>query len=139
MIGVNLRGVDIVQPIPKAIRPQLRANPQDPRSERALELVNEGWSIKDVLAHGVINYHPVVVGTAEDVADFMEHWFLAGATDGFSLAPDSQMGVTEFVEQVVPILQARAFTITIMKATPCETILVCLTNTVLTIIKKINH
>lgn len=107
MIGVNLRGVDIVQPIPKAIRPQLRANPQDPRSERALELVNEGWSIKDVLAHGVINYHPVVVGTAEDVADFMEHWFLAGATDGFSLAPDSQMGVTEFVEQVVPILQAR--------------------------------
>lgn len=27
--------------------------------------------------------------------------------DGFSLAPDSQMGVREFVEKVVPILQER--------------------------------
>lgn len=64
-------------------------------------------SPKEVLANGVINYHPVVVGTAFDVADFMEEWFKAGATDGFSLAPDSQMGVREFVEKVVPILQER--------------------------------
>ena len=55
----------------------------------------------------MINYHPVVVGTAKDVADFMEKWFKAGVTDGFSLAPDSQMGVREFVEKVVPILQER--------------------------------
>ncbi|MFA9487661.1 MULTISPECIES: hypothetical protein [unclassified Mannheimia] len=55
----------------------------------------------------MINYHPVVVDTAHDVADFMEEWFKAGATDGFSLAPDSQMGVLEFVEKVVPILQER--------------------------------
>ncbi|MDD0822925.1 hypothetical protein PTQ27_00335 [Mannheimia sp. AT1] len=31
----------------------------------------------------------------------------AGATDGFSLAPDSQKGVQDFVEKVVPILQER--------------------------------
>ncbi|RGE48159.1 hypothetical protein MHD_06675 [Mannheimia granulomatis] len=58
------------------------------------------------MANGVINYHPVV-GTPSDVADFMEKWFKAGATDGFSLAPDSQKGVKDFVEKVVPILQSR--------------------------------
>ncbi|UYZ67579.1 hypothetical protein LP090_05420 [Moraxella bovis] len=83
------------------------SHPNDPRSPRAVELIKHGMSPKEVLAGGVINYHPVVVGTAVDVADFMEQWFKACATDGFSLAPNSQMGVREFVEKVVPILQER--------------------------------
>lgn len=107
MIGVNLLNLDINQPLPKSLQAQATPHPHDPRSPRAVELIKQGLSPKDVLANGVINYHPVVVGTAEDVADFMEHWFKAGATDGFSLAPDSQQGVKDFVEKVVPILQKR--------------------------------
>jgi alkanesulfonate monooxygenase SsuD/methylene tetrahydromethanopterin reductase-like flavin-dependent oxidoreductase (luciferase family) len=84
------------------------ANPMDPRSHRALELLKQGLSIRDVLAHGVINYHPVVAGTPEQVADFLEEWFLAGACDGFSVVPDiAYDGVADFVELVVPILQER--------------------------------
>ncbi|WP_274572206.1 NtaA/DmoA family FMN-dependent monooxygenase [Neisseria leonii] len=107
MIGVNLLNVDIDKPLPKPLQAQATPHPHDPRSPRAVELIKQGLSPKDVVANGVINYHPVVVGTAEDVADFMERWFKAGAVDGFSLAPDSQQGVKDFVEKVVPILQQR--------------------------------
>ncbi|RRN05349.1 LLM class flavin-dependent oxidoreductase [Bibersteinia trehalosi] len=107
MIGVNLHGLDLNEPLPIALQHQATPHPNDPRSPRAVELIKKGMSPKEVLANGVINYHPVVVGTASDVADFMEQWFRAGATDGFSLAPDSQKGVSDFVEKVVPILQER--------------------------------
>ena len=74
----------------------------------ALELVKTGMTIRDVLAHGVINYHPVIVGTAEDVADFMEEWFVNGACDGFAIQPDVSFdGIGDFVDQVIPILQER--------------------------------
>lgn len=92
MLGLDLRGMDINKPFSEKIRNWVEPNPYDFRSIRAVELVKEGHSIKDILAHGVINYHPVVVGTAKEVADFLEEWFKAGATDGFSLAPDSPKG-----------------------------------------------
>ncbi|STY61862.1 NtaA/DmoA family FMN-dependent monooxygenase [Mannheimia haemolytica] len=107
MIGVGLTGRDVNEPLPEYLQNQASPHPHDPRSPRAVELIQRGMSPKEVLANGVINYHPVVVGTASDVADFMEEWFKAGATDGFSLAPDSQKGVSDFVEKVVPILQER--------------------------------
>ena len=61
-----------------------------------------------MIAHGVIDYHPVVAGTASDVADHMQAWFEAGACDGFSLAIDCfHDGIDRFVDEVVPILQQR--------------------------------
>ena len=85
-----------------------RPSPGDPRSGRALQVAREGWSLRDVLAHGVIDYHPVVPGTAADVADHMQEWFEAGACDGFSLAIDVyQDGIDAFVDGVVPLLQQR--------------------------------
>lgn len=110
MVGLRLsvHTVDIDQPLPDDLLERAYASPQDPRSPRALELLKQGLSIRDVLAHGVINYHPVVAGTAVQVADFLEEWFLAGATDGFSVVLDiAYDGVADFVEQVVPILQER--------------------------------
>lgn len=110
MVGLRLsmNSIDIDQPLPANLLKRAYANPQDPRSPRALQLLKKGLSIRDVLAHGVINYHPVVAGTAVQVADFLEEWFLAGACDGFSVVPDiAYDGVADFVEQVVPILQER--------------------------------
>lgn len=108
MVGLNFEGIDPYQPLPESWLKLARANRMDPRSERALEVLREGYSPVDTLAHGVINYHPVVVGTATDVADFLQEWFEAGATDGFSIVPDlAHDGVRAFVEQVVPILQER--------------------------------
>ena len=52
--------------------------------------------------------HRVIVGTPEQVADDIEHWFRQGAADGFNLMPDVLPdGLSSFVEGVVPILQRR--------------------------------
>ncbi|AZG44012.1 LLM class flavin-dependent oxidoreductase [Gordonia insulae] len=52
--------------------------------------------------------HRVVVGTPEDVADTIEHWYLAGAADGVNLMPDVfPDGLEIFVDEVVPLLRER--------------------------------
>lgn len=52
--------------------------------------------------------HRVVTGTPEQIADDIEHWFKAGAADGFNLMPDVlPSGLTAFVDGVVPLLQQR--------------------------------
>ncbi|WP_342422492.1 hypothetical protein [Paenibacillus sp. FSL E2-0178] len=110
MIGLPLsvNSVDSDQPLATDLLKNAYANPKDPPSPRALELLKRGLSIRDVLAHGVINYHPVVAGIPVQVADFLEECFLAGASDGFSVVPDiSYDGVADFVDQVIPILQDR--------------------------------
>ena len=46
-----------------------------------------------------------MVGTPEQIADKMEHWFNNDGADGFNLMPPSlPSGIEDFVEQVVPEL-----------------------------------
>src|SRR5699024_10418355 len=97
MIGVPLSYEQIDQPVPEQLLNTAFANPNDPRSPYALKLAKEGKKIRKILAHGVINYHPVIVGTAEEVADFMEEWFVNGACDGFAIQPDVSFdGIRDF-------------------------------------------
>ncbi|NIE63386.1 LLM class flavin-dependent oxidoreductase [Burkholderia sp. Ax-1719] len=52
--------------------------------------------------------HRVIVGTPEQIADDIEHWFKGEAADGFNLMPDALPdGLEAFVSGVVPILQRR--------------------------------
>jgi FMN-dependent oxidoreductase (nitrilotriacetate monooxygenase family) len=52
--------------------------------------------------------HWVLCGSAERIADTLEHWFVHGAADGFNVMPPYFMaGFTDFVDLVVPILQDR--------------------------------
>lgn len=52
--------------------------------------------------------HRVVVGTPEQVADGIQLWFENGAADGFNVMPPVlPVALTDFVDQVVPILQKR--------------------------------
>lgn len=52
--------------------------------------------------------HATVIGTPESVADEIERWVDAGAADGFNLMPPTLPGgITDFVDQVVPLLQRR--------------------------------
>ena len=47
--------------------------------------------------------HRVIVGTPEQIADDIEHWFNAGAADGFNLMPDVLPGgLQDFADGVVP-------------------------------------
>ncbi len=52
--------------------------------------------------------HRTFAGTPEQVADAIQHWFQAGAADGFNIMPPVlPSGLDIFVDQVVPILQDR--------------------------------
>ncbi|CUX67014.1 MULTISPECIES: NtaA/DmoA family FMN-dependent monooxygenase [Rhizobium/Agrobacterium group] len=55
-----------------------------------------------------VEMHATAVGSAEQVADKIQHWFETGAVDGFNIMPaELPKGASEFVDHVVPILQDR--------------------------------
>ncbi|MBY4208073.1 NtaA/DmoA family FMN-dependent monooxygenase [Rhodococcus fascians] len=108
MLGVPLADGDLDKPVSASMLAAARATPADPRSSTALERAREGWSVRDILYHGVIDYHPAPVGPPELTANHMQEWFDAGACDGFWLNPDVyEDGIDAFVDQVVPLLQQR--------------------------------
>jgi FMN-dependent oxidoreductase (nitrilotriacetate monooxygenase family) len=52
--------------------------------------------------------HLLTIGTPEQIADVMEHWFLNGAADGFNVMPAWLPGsLNDFVDMVIPELQRR--------------------------------
>ena len=52
--------------------------------------------------------HLLTVGTPEQIADVMEHWFRNGAADGFNVMPAWLPGsLNDFVDMVIPELQRR--------------------------------
>lgn len=108
MLGLELEIGQLDRPLTPAQLAAARPSPFDPRSPRALEVAREGWTIRDVLAHGVIDYHPTPVGPASVTADHLQEWFEAGAADGFWVSIDVyEDGIDTFVDEVVPILQER--------------------------------
>ncbi|WP_431284978.1 LLM class flavin-dependent oxidoreductase [Humitalea sp. 24SJ18S-53] len=57
---------------------------------------------------GAARGHWVLAGTPVQIADTLEAWFRGGAADGFNILPPYfPGGFDDFVDQVVPILQAR--------------------------------
>jgi FMN-dependent oxidoreductase (nitrilotriacetate monooxygenase family) len=108
MLGVRIDPARLDAPLSPDQLAAARPSSGDPRSSHALKIAREGWSLRDVLAHGVIDYQPVVAGPPVEVADHMQRWFEAEAADGFWVAPDVyQDGLDDFVDDVVPILQQR--------------------------------
>jgi alkanesulfonate monooxygenase SsuD/methylene tetrahydromethanopterin reductase-like flavin-dependent oxidoreductase (luciferase family) len=52
--------------------------------------------------------HLLTIGTPEQIADVMEHWFRNGACDGFNVMPAWLPGsLDDFVDMVIPELQRR--------------------------------
>ena len=108
MLGIPLDSSRMNEPLSAAQLETARPSRYDPRSANALKIAKEGWSLRDILAHGVIDYHPVIVGPGEEAADHMQTWFEAGAADGFWISPDVNAdGIGIFVNEVVPLLQER--------------------------------
>jgi N-acetyl-S-(2-succino)cysteine monooxygenase len=69
----------------------------------------EGYTVRQLIK--VVSSsggHLNVVGTAEQVADTMQNWFLAGACDGFNIqAPYVMAGLEAVTGQLIPVLQDR--------------------------------
>ena len=62
--------------------------------------------------------HVLSIGTPQQVADEMEHWFKDGAADGFNMMPAWLPGsLKDFVEMVIPELQRRGLFRTDYEAT----------------------
>jgi len=99
---IDLSGHDLDGPLPDT-----PAGQRGSRRDKVLELARgENLSIRQLylrLAGG----NPVI-GTAADVADYFEAWFQARACDGFNVFfPYFPGAIDLFVEQVIPLLQAR--------------------------------
>lgn len=107
MLGLSLSHRRLDQPL-SAEQLSAAYATGDPRSGIALDVARQGWTIRDILAHGVIDFHPTTVGPAAVHADHMQEWFEAGAVDGFWVLPDIfEDGIDAFVDEVVPLLQQR--------------------------------
>jgi FMN-dependent oxidoreductase (nitrilotriacetate monooxygenase family) len=108
MLNLQLDAGQLDEPLTPVQLAAASPSPFDPRSPRALQVAREGWTIRDILAHGVIDYHPTPVGDASVTADHMQEWFEAGACDGFWVSIDvNEDGIDTFVDEVVPLLQVR--------------------------------
>ena len=85
----------------------LGANSQKGGSERIKQLArDEGLTLRQV-ALRFSQPRRDFVGTPEQVADAIEHWFDNGAADGFIINAPLPDGLQTFTEWVVPVLQQR--------------------------------
>ncbi|WP_427164488.1 LLM class flavin-dependent oxidoreductase [Streptomyces sp. C1-1] len=68
-----------------------------------------GVTVGDIIAlQGFGRGHLVVTGTPERIADVIETWIEGGAADGFNIMPPVfPVGLVDFVDEVVPLLQKR--------------------------------
>ncbi|MEO6014148.1 MAG: LLM class flavin-dependent oxidoreductase [Devosia sp.] len=107
-VGVDLSGYDLDDKAPPL--------PTDTELNKSrLKLVSDlaarGLTLRQLyLSLATARGHRTVVGTPEQVADAIGEWFFNGAADGFNIMPPIlPTGLTDFVEQVVPILQKRGW------------------------------
>ncbi|CCQ44474.1 putative nitrilotriacetate monooxygenase component A [Pseudarthrobacter siccitolerans] len=108
LLGLQIDPSRYDEPLTQTQLAAAHASPMDPRSGIVLKVAREGWSPRDILAHGVIDFHPTTVGPAEVHADHLQEWLEAGAADGFWVSPDIyEDGVDAFVDEVVPELRRR--------------------------------
>lgn len=110
---VDLSGLDPDQPIPleRLVDPDV-AIAQDAASRYIgyyRLATEEKYTLRQMVRHTLqARGHGVVVGTAEQIADHMETWYLNHAGDGFALLPPtSSVGLDKIFDQLIPTLQDR--------------------------------
>lgn len=107
-VDVDVTGADLDGPVPESAFPgQTETHQTALAGYRALAADGKP-TVREFLYRTVNGWGANVVGTHEQVADFIEDWFTRGAADGFVLADSGIPGqFALFVEQVVPLLRKR--------------------------------
>ena len=112
LLGVSLHGVLVDEAVPAKVAARF-----SPLGAELLSLVTSRSGRKVggdrpvtyrhlLVAHAVAA--PVLVGSAVDIADYMEAWFVASATDGFTILSPYLPGPFElFTSLVIPELKRR--------------------------------
>ncbi|MGW1743525.1 LLM class flavin-dependent oxidoreductase [Nocardia sp. NPDC001965] len=109
MLGLDLTGHALDAPLPQ-LPPIEQIQGNKSRYLLVKKLADEGaLTVRELIAAlGGGRGHRTLAGTPEQIADDLQAWFEAGAADGFNImAPYLPGGLTDFVDLVVPILQAR--------------------------------
>ncbi|MEV4614484.1 LLM class flavin-dependent oxidoreductase [Kitasatospora sp. NPDC049258] len=109
VLGVDLSDHPLDAPLPP-LPPVAEINGAKSRFELIRDLAErDGLTLRQLVGRlGGGRGHQVVVGTPEQLADHIEQWFTRGAADGFNIMPPILPdGLTDFVEQVLPILRGR--------------------------------
>ncbi|GAA0297948.1 hypothetical protein GCM10009528_13700 [Kineococcus aurantiacus] len=104
--GLDLTGADPEQPV-RDLPPSSLG-----RSRVALlfgPAARAGWTLGELARHAAAtNGHRLLVGSADEVADDLQHWFEHGAADGFTVIPTHvPAGLEACTDLVVPRLQER--------------------------------
>jgi len=110
MVGIDLFDHPLDGPLPADLPTVDEINGNKSRFALVIELARrERLTIRQLLTRLAAGRgHRVFTGTPEQVADQLELWFTSGAADGFNVMPPYLPGaLTDFVDQVVPILQQR--------------------------------
>jgi len=111
MLNVDVSGLPLDGPLPADLLPaENEVNGNKSRFTLVAELARrDRLTIRQIIARlGGGRGHRVFAGTPEQIADQLEEWFRSGAADGFNVMPPILPGgLTDFVEQVVPILRER--------------------------------
>ena len=108
-LGVPLESVEPDAPIPEHLLPD---KADFAGSHGFLDAIvrlarEEKLTARDLVAR-IGGGHRMVVGSPEQLADGIEHWFRNGAADGFNIMPDVlPSGAEAFVDHVVPELRRR--------------------------------
>lgn len=114
LLGADLSGLEWHDTIPahRLLAPEVADKTPDASTRYVIYYemaVNRGYSVRQLLREIMkAAGHSVAIGSAEQVADHMQHWFEQGAADGFAILPPTvPVGLDRFLDEVVPILQAR--------------------------------
>jgi len=107
--GLDLSAYDLDSPIRIPARLEAEGN-QRSRHDLVHRLTtNENLTLRQLLRRlSAGRGHRIATGTPEQVAGTIVEWFENGAADGFNLIPPAlPTSLATFVEQVIPLLQAR--------------------------------
>ncbi|MGA0599993.1 LLM class flavin-dependent oxidoreductase [Caulobacter sp. KR2-114] len=105
MLGYDVSGFDPDGPLPEI--PETNAS-QSARERIVATARRENLTIRQLAARAGSYGGTAFVGTAKTIADEMERWIDQDACDGFNIMfPFLPEGLDDFVEQVIPELQAR--------------------------------
>ncbi len=113
LADADLSGLELGEPIPRErlVPPdQLPAGVGSSRYINFYKLaIEEKLTLRELSRERTkTSGHGGLAGTAEDVADRMQHWFETGAADGFTLSPPFMPeGLDAICDELVPLLQDR--------------------------------
>ncbi len=110
LLDLDATGFELDAPFPDLTAHLATVQNNQSRSRLIVELaLRDGLTTRELLAQlGGGRGHFVLAGTPEQIADHLQTWFEQGAADGFNImAPLLPSGLERFVDEVVPILQAR--------------------------------